>query len=80
MKKAQSSGLVANRFDVVPVRPNNESRIVICVVMLAQTRRTVVFATHLQCRAIATVDLLVTLGRECQLEMRRLVLGLACAE
>ena len=80
MKKAQSSGLVANRFDVVPVRPDDESRMVICVVILAQTKRTIVFATHLQCRAIETVDLLATLGRECQVEMRGLVLGLACAE
>ena len=39
-------GLVANHFDVVPVRTNDKSRIVVRVVLPAQTRRTIVFATR----------------------------------
>jgi hypothetical protein len=51
-------GLVANHFDVVPVRTNDNSRIVVRVVVRAQTRRTIVFATRLQSRAIESFDLL----------------------
>ena len=38
-------GFVANHFDVVPVRANDESCIVVRVVLRAQTRRAIVFAT-----------------------------------
>ena len=40
-----SLGFVANHFDVVPVRTNDESCIVVRVVVRAQTRRTIVFTT-----------------------------------
>jgi hypothetical protein len=40
-------GLVVNRFNVVSVRTNDESCIVVRVVLRAQTRRTIVFATRL---------------------------------
>ena len=40
-------GFVANHFDVVPVRTDDESCIVVRVVFRAQTRRTIVFATRL---------------------------------
>ena len=50
-------GLVANDFDVVPVRANDESCIVVGVVVRAQTRRTIVFATRLQSRAMESFDL-----------------------
>src|SRR5437899_5187703 len=69
-------GFVANHFDVVPVRTNDESCIVVRVVLRAQTRRTIVFATRLQSRAIESFDLLAILGRERQVKMRRLLLGL----
>src|SRR5438093_12882213 len=59
-------GFVANHFDVVPVRTNDESCIVVRVVFRAQTRRTIVFATRLQSRAIESFDLLAILGRERQ--------------
>ena len=52
-----SVGLVTHRFNVVPVRANDESRIVVCVVFRTQPRHTVVFATRLQRRAIERVDL-----------------------
>ena len=55
-------GFVANHFDVVPVRAKDESCIVIRVVARAQTRRTIVFATHFQSRAIESFDLLAILG------------------
>ena len=64
-------GFVANHFDVVPVRTNDESCIVVRVVVRAQTRRTIVFATRLQSRAIEGFDLLAILGRERQVKMRR---------
>ena len=62
-------GFVANRFDVVPVRTNDESCIVVRVVVRAQARRTVVFATRLQSRAIETFDQLPILGRERQVKI-----------
>ncbi len=49
-------GFVANHFDVVPVRTNDETCIVVRVVVRAQTRRTIVFATRLQSRAIESFD------------------------
>src|SRR5687768_3976404 len=69
-------GFVANHFDVVPVRTNDKSCIVVRVVVRAQTRRTVVFATRRQSRAMERFDLLAILGRERQMKMRRLLLGL----
>src|SRR6476620_5490488 len=45
-------GFVANQFDVVPVRTNDKSCIVVRVVVRAQTRRSIVFAARLQSRAI----------------------------
>jgi hypothetical protein len=73
-------GFVANHFDVVSVRTNDESCIVVRVVVRAQTRRTIVFATRLQSRAIESFDLLAILGRERQVKMRRLLLGLVQAQ
>src|SRR5437899_10487024 len=73
-------GFVANHFDVVPVRTDDESCIVVRVVLRAQTRCTVVFATRLQSRAIESFDLLAILGRERQVKMRRLLLGLVQAQ
>ena|SRR6185369_1966878 len=67
---------VANHFDVVPVGTNDESCIVCRVVVRAQARRTIVFATRLHSRAIESVDLLAILGRERQVKVRRLLLGL----
>ena len=40
-------GFVANHFDVVPVRANDEGCIVVRVVLRAHPRRTIVFATRL---------------------------------
>jgi len=73
-------GLVANRFDVMPVRTNDESCIVIRVVARAHTRRTIVFGTRLQSRTIESLDLLAILGHERQVKMRRLLLGLIQAQ
>src|SRR5215468_7916922 len=73
-------GFVANHFDVVPVRTNNESCVVARVVVAAQFRRTVVFATRLHSRAIESFDLLAILGLERQVKMRRLLLGLVQAQ
>ena len=68
-------GFVANHFDLVPVRTNDESCIVVRVAVWAQTGRTIVFATRLQSRAIEGFDLLAILGRERQVKMRRLGTG-----
>src|SRR5690242_18547735 len=48
--------------------------------MRAQARRTIVLAPRLQGRAIESFDLPATLGRERQMKMRRLLLGLAQAQ
>src|SRR5207244_8001135 len=50
--KGSGRGFVANHFDVVPVGTNDESCIVVRVVLGAQARRTIVLATRLQRRAI----------------------------
>jgi EVE domain-containing protein len=73
-------GFVANHFYVVPVRTNDESCVVVRVVVRAQTRRAIVFATRLHSRAIESFDLLAILGRERQVKMRRLLLGLVQAQ
>src|SRR5438034_4824148 len=73
-------GFVANHFDVVPVRTKDESCIVVRVVVRAETRRTIVFATCLQSGTIESFDLLAILGRERQVKMRRLLLGLVQAQ
>ncbi|KYF73269.1 hypothetical protein BE11_27205 [Sorangium cellulosum] len=49
------------------------------MVVRAQTRRTIVLATRLQRCAIESIDLLAILGRERQVKMRRLLLGLVQA-
>ena len=64
---------VANHFDVVPVRTNDESCIVVRAVLRAETRCTIVFATRLQSRAIESFDLLAILGRERQVKLRWLL-------
>jgi hypothetical protein len=71
---------MANHLDVVPLRTNDEGCIVVRVVFRAQTRRTIVFATRFHSRAIESVDLLAILGRERQVKMRRLLLGLVQAQ
>ena len=73
-------GFVANYFDVVPIRTNDESCIVLRVVVRAQTGRTIVFATRLQSRAIESFDLLAIVCRERQVKMRRLLVGLVQAQ
>ena len=73
-------GFVANHFDVVPVRTDDESRVVVRVVLRAQTRRTIVFATRRQGRVIESFDLLAMVGRKGQVKMRWLLLGLVQAQ
>src|SRR3546814_11443038 len=73
-------GFVANHFDVVPVRTNDASCIVVRVVVRAQTGRTIVLATRLQSRAIESFDLLPALGRKRQSTLRRLRPGCTQAQ
>src|SRR6516162_9916129 len=69
-------GRVANHFDVVPIRSDDESCVVICVVVRTQARLAIVPATRLEGRAMEGFDLLPVLGRESKVKMRRLLLGL----
>jgi hypothetical protein len=71
---------MANHFDVVPVRTNDEGGIVVRVVLRAQTGRTIAFAPRLKSRAVEIVDLPAILGREGQVEMRRFLLDSADAQ
>jgi hypothetical protein len=73
-------GFVANHFNIVPVRTCDDSRMVVRVVVRAQARRTVVFATGCQGRAIESVDLPAVAGPERQVKMRRLLPGLEQAQ
>ena len=78
--EASGLGLMADRFDVVPVRANDESCIVVRVIVGAQTRRTIVFATCLQGRAMESFDLLAIIGHLQPVEFICLVgLGLTAA-
>jgi len=67
---------MANHLDVVSVGTDNESRIVVRVVVGAQSRRTIIFAACLQSGTIEGFDLLAILSPERQVKMRRLLLGL----
>jgi hypothetical protein len=71
---------MANHFDVVPVRTDDERGIVVRVVLRAQTRRTIVFAPRLKSRAVEILDLPAILGREGQVKMRRFLLDAADAQ
>ena len=72
--------LMANHLDIVPFRSNDKSRIVVRVIVRAQTRRTIVLATRRESRAIKSLDLLAILGRKRQVKMRRLLPGLIQAQ
>ena len=71
---------MAHHFDVVPVRPDDEGGVIVRVVLRPQARRTVVPAARPQGRAMEGIDLLATFGRERQMQVRRLLLGLADAQ
>jgi hypothetical protein len=71
---------VANHFDVVPIRANDESCKVVRVVVRAETRRAIVFATRPQSCAMEGFDLLAIFGLERQVKMRRLLPGLVQAQ
>src|SRR5689334_22122293 len=64
------SGLVANQFDVVAVRVDDEGRVVVRVVLRPQARPAVVLAARLQRRAMEVVDLLAVPGPERDMEVR----------
>ena len=57
MKKGSGLECVENRIDVVPVWANDESRIVVRVVVRTQARRTIVFSARRQSRSIESFDL-----------------------
>ncbi len=71
---------MANHFDVGPVRINDESRIIVRMIARAQTRRAIVFTARGQSRPMESLDLQAILGRERQMKMRRLLLGLVQAQ
>ncbi len=66
---------MANHFDIVPVRTNDEGCIVVRVILRAQARRAIAFSTRAQRRSIKRVDLLAILGRKRQVKMRRFLFG-----
>jgi hypothetical protein len=73
-------GFVTHSFDVVPVRTNDESRVVVRVIVRAETRPTIVLATRGESRAMERVDLLAILGHERQVKMRGLLVALIEAQ
>jgi hypothetical protein len=73
-------GVVANHFNVVSIRINYESRVVICVVTRTQTGRPIVFTTRLQSCLIESVNLLTIVCNECEVEVRRLFFALVQAQ
>src|SRR6185437_617503 len=73
-------GLVANHFDVVPVRPDDERGVILSAIVRAQTWRAIVRGARRQSRAMESFDLLATCGHERQVKMRRLLRGLEEAQ
>src|SRR6185437_5614262 len=73
-------GLVANHFDVVPVRPDDERGVILSAVVRAQTWRAIVRGARRQRRVMESVDLLAIPGHERQVKMRRLLRGLEEAQ
>src|SRR5262249_10298942 len=69
-------GSIANHFDVVPVGTNDESRIVVRVIVRTQASRRLALGTRSQRGAMESVDLPAVLGGERQVQMRRLLAGL----
>ena len=55
---------MADGFDVVSVRPDDECAVVVGVIVLAQARRPVVLASSRQRRLVELAKLLSILGRE----------------
>src|SRR5262245_43219386 len=68
---------MANHLDVVPVRVDDERRIVVRVIVRAKARRAVVLAARRESRAMEVIDLPAILGDECDVKMRGLLRGLA---
>ena len=71
---------MANHFNVVPIRTNDESRVVFAAVVRSQSGRAVVLATCIQRRTMEGIDLLAMLGHERQMKMRWLFFGLQQAQ
>lgn len=78
--EASSHAFVANHFDVVTVRTDDESRVVARVVVRAQTGCTIVLAACRECRTMEILDLLPILGREREVKRRRPVIALVEAK
>ena len=71
---------MAHRFDVVPIRADDEGGIVVRMIVRTQTRSTVVLAPGLQGRMIEVIDLLSSVGMERDMKRGRLLLGLVQAQ
>src|SRR5512143_3434841 len=82
VRSSESSvlGFMADRFDVVAVRTNDESRVVVRVIVRTQTRWTIVLASCLQRCSIEGFNLLSILGHEREVKTSPLVLGLEDAQ
>ena len=72
-------GFVVDRLDVVPVWADDECCIVVAAVLWAQARRTIVLTTGIESCAIEGIDLVTTVGRERQVKVGRLLVGLVQA-
>lgn len=64
---------MAHRFDVVPIRTDDEGGIVVRMIVRTQTRSTVVLASGLQGCMIEVIDLLSSVSMECDMKRGRLL-------
>lgn len=71
---------MANHFDVVPVRTNDERCIVIGVIVRAQARRAIILAARIEGRAIEIFDLPAIFCGKRQVKVRRLLGGFVQAQ
>ena len=76
MKEGLGLGCMTNRFDVVPVRTNDEGCIVARMVVRTKTGRTVVLAAGLQGCVIKGPYLLSSVSNECDMKRCGLISGL----
>ena len=71
---------MADHLNVVPIRPNDESRVVVLVVLRAKTWRTVVFCSRVKRGFVEVFYLSPILSLKGQMQMRGLLFDTADAQ
>ena len=65
---------MADRLNIMAIRPDDEGRIVIGVVVMSYARRPIIFSSRSESGMIERVDLLSILGCKCDVKRHRLII------